>query len=141
MREIKFRAWDGHNKKMWNSDEVVVWNNNIYINPKKKLESKIYGWSHSERLVMQLISNKDIAGVGVFDRDIITFEDNKETYFVIFDEEREEYVACDISYFNKDLEKAPKLSRYWWGTKGIGRPIVLGNIYENPELLETKKSS
>lgn len=131
----KFRAWDKHNQNMFANDELIIWNNNVYANDSKKLSwNYLKGWSIDEEYLMQSTGLFDENGVEIFEGDIVTDGD----------------VISDIKYHQT-------LGFYMIGKYGFSVPFgqgvdveyfeefavhvsktfeVVGNIYENPELLE-----
>ena len=133
----RFRVWDKHSQKMFANDELIIWNNNVYANDSKKLScNHLKGWSIDEEYLMQSTGLFDKKGVEIFEGDVIsTYTDNlvikRDNLLgfyveVVKVEEKRNYFAetVDIEYldlFAKDFGVAVE---------------VLGNIYENKDILE-----
>ena len=136
----RFRVWDKHSQKMFANDELIIWNNNVYANDSKKLSCKhLKGWSIDEEYLMQSTGLFDKKGVEIFEGDVIsTYTDNlviKRDNLLGFYVEYAEYVEVDEkrNYFAEtvDIEYLDLFA------KDFGVAVeVLGNIYENKELLE-----
>ena len=133
----KFRAWDKHGQKMFANDELIIWNSFIYANDGKKLSCDyLKGWSIDEEYLMQSTGLFDKNGKEIFEGDVISTytdnlvikRDNLLGFYVELDEERNHFAeTVDIEYldlFAKDFGAAVQ---------------IIGNIYENPELLEEKE--
>ena len=114
MREIKFRAWDKHNKRMaMRTEWKPVWirddKNDVYT-----LEARA-----DEYELMQYTGLKDKNKKEAYEMDIIKFADGKTNEIVWRDGGftlRFSILSC-LSELTEDWE-------------------VIGNIYENPELLK-----
>ena len=129
---MKFRAYDsGSLCRMYQPDEVMVGDGNIWIIDEDAVAGE---WIVNNDLnLMQSTGLFDKGGQEIFEGDVISTytdnliikRDNLLGFYVEVDEKREYFAEIvDIEYldlFAKDFGVAVK---------------VLGNIYENPELLE-----
>lgn len=138
MREIKFRAWDPLENKMLYSKKglIVLPADNIYSTSTFVIlkhwmgdvchESHAIGYQRGE--IMQYTGLKDINGIEIYERDIIEKINQKSKYFVEW---------CDKGWWIRGVSNSNHYS-VWnsvWNSVGYK---VIGNIYENPELLEVK---
>ena len=150
MREIKFRAWDEGSKTMHNNFQYINSHDEessasdwvVFRSDKQKLDSKPHPFENPyfmEQLkIMQYTGLKDKNGVEIYCSD---------------------YLKCShggyIRIVNGEFgglfaEHAQELNKF---IKGVGEPTndphtasymvqeceVIGNIYENPELLKDNK--
>lgn len=128
MREIKFRAWDKEENIMYYQDNLIVTYSHLgddcYVNTKEDVRP-LYLYD-----LMQYTGLKDENIKEIYEGDIVKIED----YFgediigrVIYDETTAGYV------FHKGNER-----NYFQMTLDLEGYVhyVVGNIYENPELLE-----
>ena len=126
MREIKFRAWDREKREMRGEGSFIIYNE-----PNNGLRSGytrevIGGWV--ELVLMQYTELKDKNGQEIYEGDIVNVKErDSKTYRVGLIKWGESYPERGIrSYVGKDYI-------------GIRFPVqieVIGNIYENPELLK-----
>jgi len=130
MREIKFRAWDKKNKRMQDLDidsidkyELIIWKDGWTIEFDNNEDDKVYEGSEKYEL-MQSTGLKDKNGVEIYEGDILNF--NGKIGTVYWDEAR---VA-----FKTTLTKK---TRDYWNT-WLDMIKVIGNIYENKELLNVE---
>ena len=126
----KYRAWDKHSQKMFANDELIIWNNNVYANDSKKLTcNNLKGWSIDEEYLMQSTGLKDKNDKEIFEGDIVKM--SKDVY-------------SEPTYYEvvRHYGGAYRLESKQHGCELWLRHTyceVVGNIYENPELLEDKK--
>ncbi len=117
MREIKFRAWDKIEKIMY----LDVQDEYDFICGSKIAESFGELLEDEDFIVMQFTGLKDKNGKEIFEGDILF--DGTVKSFVIWKEEESMFGInngkYELGYYNN------------WE--------VIGNIYENPELLEEEK--
>lgn len=113
MREIKFRAWHKSDKKIY---EVIAFNLGKWF-----LRGKSHPMPRSAIEVMQYTGLKDKNGVEIYECDIFKATHNFGPGGM---HERISSVAFD-------LEKG-----YQWEYWDLDTIEVIGNIYENPELLD-----
>ena len=125
----KFRAWDKHGQKMFANDELIIWNGNVYANDSKKLTcNNLKGWSIDDEYLMQSTDMVDRNGKIIFEGDIVKMSKDvysEPTYYEVVRHRGGAYRleskqhGCELWLRHTDCK-------------------VVGNIYENPELLEDK---
>lgn len=121
----KFRAWDPHEKKMIDDKELVIWGGNIYRGERDKIFQKIIkgkkgliGYSFDDKYLMQLAHDDDDT---IYDKDIIMDCDSGEVGVVFYDD-----MDCAWKVQTDTTED--------WLYNWLDYDVI-GNIYENPELL------
>ena len=112
MREIKFRAWDGETMLYMNDGEHIAdFFNHIHI------KENIFG---KDVTYEQYTGLKDKNGKEIYEGDVITgWTMAKE--IVSYDERNARFLPVWLQLWNDDIRDA--------------KTEILGNIYENPELV------
>lgn len=140
MREIKFRAWDNVENKMYfigEEDEIVFSfeSNGIVATDIRENYTDEFKTLH-HLIYMQYIGLKDSAPeeehpMEIFESDILFDPVNDEYYIVTWDESY-------ANFFLKNIDESPGKPDYdfaEYDTDVCDGLYVVGNIYENPELL------
>lgn len=149
MREIKFRAWDKKNKRMVRIKSIVL-NEEIKILGFIENQSLTeFGWVDNSYLIfMQYTGLKDKNGKEIFEGDILLVPDFYTDVIVDGQGITEEYNHLAIIVFNNGSfgceiqESGSNYRKGFYLLNEIGALFeVIGNIYENPELLERSDSN
>jgi len=136
MRKIRFRAWDKFNKKMISSMslEDIFYDGNCSYDG-----SNILSNDFNQYIFMQFTGLFDKNGKEIYEGDILEFNVCSETIDNI-------YITREIvshSYYEIIPFSGIRNKCNWDGCCGckcpIGEGIVIGNIYENPELIRGEK--
>ena len=124
MREIKFRCWDKTDKKWLDPDEFAISSDG---------RAQTFGVYHPVEL-SQFTGLQDKNGKDIYGGDILEFESNSGTERCYVDY-MGEFASFVIDYW-KSGDKASK-GDFLHKLVGINETSVevIGNIHENPELL------
>lgn len=133
MRELKFRVWDSEYKEMlYNGNMLSQEDGRVYANYKIGV---IKAFSPNCYTVMQYIGLNDKNGKNIFEGDIVEFDDSLTNSRPV--KGIGEIVFCK----DLNLVRAPSYCIHFLKpTQGIhtnmwGDIKVIGNVFENPELL------
>lgn len=131
MRDIKFRAWDKRAKQMYQVKNLGLGKESwlrTATNYGKHPETGYNKFYPSEVEIMQYTGLKDKNGVEIYEGDIIS--NGYEKCIVVW---VKEYAGFMLKLINKEYEDKE------WTNPIIDLrkdEVVIGNIYDNPELLE-----
>ena len=146
MREIKFRAWDKNRKTMTPSFDFRQWEGNKLYRPDNGIS--FFG----DLIILQYTGLKDKNGVEIYEGDVVKLHetllgihsdiDRHETIGYI-DYERGTYLICLELEKNKygykeNYECWDDGEHDWYSLENedFDTYEVIGNIYENPELIK-----
>lgn len=130
MRDIKFRVWDNERNAMLNSKSVDIdfFEGKIEITSDTIRYDEVYTDEIKDFELMQYIGLEDKNGREIYEGDIITI--TLDTGNVITGSVGMNNGQWSIKYYDRYYS----LVSIWYEIK----PEVIGNIYENSELLERK---
>lgn len=137
MREIKFRAWDKKYKEMLldisiypEYDWLVMSDNDALAERDNRSYKK-----GKQYILMQFTGLKDKNGKEIYEGDILRAKSS-----VVFSggEKKVGYKQVVVEWVGTHYRPFLQTSEYPNDFTGIGQWEVIGNIYENPELLEAR---
>ncbi|WP_169783706.1 YopX family protein, partial [Campylobacter mucosalis] len=135
-REIKFRVRDITDNQMLNVDYMRLDNGNVlYVTGKTFFEND--GWFLDNGIeLMQYTGLKDKNGTEIYEGDIVKFDPSVQP---LGDMPQDGEVGI-IKYVLNSFVVVPQSDcSINYNIDEIGDWVVIGNIYENPELLKDKK--
>lgn len=125
----RFRAWDRHGQKMFSNNELIIWGGNVYLDESKGLPCRnLKCRSIPDEYLMQSTGLFDKNGKEIFEGDILTSQN---------------YPVKGVVEFRTDLGlwvhylKGYNYFEYLGNVAGSKE--IIGNIYENKNLLEVEE--
>lgn len=137
MREIKFRAWDKRDEKMLVDDPfssvhpfAITPSGAVYGAGELLYDNEL--GANSTVVLMQYTGLKDKNGVEIYESDIL--QDHRERRaIIVWHQANCEFLLNDLEEYQAGNYDEPAYI-IWDGQGWLGLEVV-GNIYENPELL------
>lgn len=127
MRELKFRAWDKKNNR-WYKTELEYYGFHIWG------ECTLLTPPHPSDLpnleITQFIGIRDIRGKDIYEHDIIDFGEFTLKRVVVYEDRSPGFWLCPLTNFIIKDFSALLSADFCRGKR------IIGNIYENPELMK-----
>lgn len=132
-REIKFRAWDKENKRWDNLPLLEVTTGLLFEDGRSVEDNRIY--RPDAFILMQFTGLKDKNGKEIYEEDIVKWSSWRIGTWKQHFEENYHYQNKIVIWSNKRGSWILGNDEHW--NLGIYDNVeVIGNIYENPELLK-----
>lgn len=135
MRELKFRAWDKKDKKMWYCSLNTL---RTALGFDYGLEDNVMAFAFDGKLkpCMQFTGLKDKNGKDIYEGDVIALDR------AVIESTGSKRPTCLVGFKDGSFmcgrgEIATFMDTYLWMVSKYCE--VFGNVYENPELLEVSK--
>ena len=145
----KFRAWDKHGQKMFANDELIIWNGNVYANDSKKLTcNNLKGWSIDDEYLMQSTGLVDKNGKEIFEGDVLEIQGIKMivkfgSYKYLETSKNNGHILGilhdGLGFYVECINAADPDNISPFEPETLKESVVIGNRFENPELLEAIK--
>ncbi len=140
MRELKFRVWNIE-EKCWNNPNILeVWTESGKLEPFSYIKTGKLNPLYvpiENFIIQQFTGLLDINGKEIYEGDICERKNWTGIYYVRWS--KDGYFWCDVNeddeefYKNRDSSYDADRLR-----NGINECKIIGNIFENPELIENK---
>lgn len=147
MRDIKFRAWDKETNSMHDVTEISFNEDGsidgtlksitgrFYFNERVHVRGFNYEWI-DDVILMQYTGLHDKNGKEIYEGDVLEFEDKSGKASVAYNQNKAQYQLSKLKHKSSNI--IIKNAQIDLNTNCISEDElkVIGNIYENPELLE-----
>lgn len=140
MNSLEFRAWDGRKQRMLEVTSLDWFNGRVV-----KM-NKLWDVKQDEVTLLQWTGLKDKNGVKIFDKDIVRchkFTEEMGANMGVVEGEKEFVARVEFSVYGGTQVVLPNdnFMFVWEYDEGWHEESleVIGNIYENPELINDKK--
>lgn len=131
MREIKFRAWSILTKTMSPPADFPEWIRQYQLRPEAFPPAHFHP---NAAVLMQFTGLKDKNGTPLYEGDILQVANNYKYEVAFITEDEDDEKVCGFGLL------APLQGRkFLIDTFAINEGKVIGNIYENPNLLNSKE--
>ena len=138
MREIKFRAWDTQNKRIFMVTQMSFRPSNDVFRIWDDTED-FHIENPTDCILMQFTGLHDKNGREIYEGDIVYAPLNQSRYEICIGTYSDLSEDSYIVHYGVYGRRINALSKSYEGMGGAERYVeVIGNIYENPELLEAK---
>lgn len=125
----KFRAWLKEEYRMTDVNEITFFNDEV------QMISDVEGfYAYDEFELMQSTRLRDRNGMEIYDGDIVKYKSKKGTFTDIAT------YSKFYAFFGLKDDTGDLICSFDWLLENVGKDgfEVIGNVYENPELLEGK---
>jgi hypothetical protein len=138
MKSIKFRAWHYEDRKMYFLETIDMYSRLITVTKKNEYDQECSAYCRfSEVEIMQYTGVTDKNGNSIYEGDILKL-DRDELLKNLEPEDVSDDTLIQVVAFEDGAFTARSRSGIKWGSVGgmFEYGEIIGNIYENPELLQ-----
>lgn len=131
-REIKFRCYIKKSNKMWDAESLRNMGGFALLSGHLSQDFLVLPYPQEDYVLMQYTGLKDKNGKEVFEGDVVEAMQEYELG------EDKWYGVGKVEYYNASFIFRYEIDDSWALLTSFDEVKIIGNIYENPELLETK---